>query len=228
VKRPMRSSKLAAFAMTRSQGPQRIERGRRNMKLLACKVETGIARCAVDVEMCGMSDFGHELVALLPRLRRFARSLTGQPEDTDDLVQASLERALRSRSLWEPGTRLDAWIFTIMRNLWIDQIRHRKVSGDRITVHDAEQLSGSDGRVVADCRITLADVVALIAALPGEQRAVVQSVCIDDLSYRETAERLKTPIGTVMSRLARARLALAAALDHNQAAAGVVSMTKSR
>src|SRR5918995_449409 len=132
-----------------------------------------------------MSDFGNELVALLPRLRRFARSLTGQAEDADDLVQAAIERALRSQSLWEPGTRLDAWIFRIMKNLWIDKIRHRKVSGDRTPLHDAEQLSGSDGRVVADSRITLADVEALLAALPGEQRAVVQSVCIDDLSYRE-------------------------------------------
>jgi RNA polymerase sigma-70 factor (ECF subfamily) len=174
-----------------------------------------------------MSDFGNELVALLPRLRRFARSLTGQADDADDLVQAAIERALRSQSLWEPGTRLDAWIFRIMRNLWIDQIRHRKVSGDRATLQDAEQLSGSDGRVVTDSRITLADVEALLAALPGEQRAVVQSVCIDDLSYRETAERLKTPIGTVMSRLARARLALAAGLDHTEVTAGAVNMKKS-
>jgi RNA polymerase sigma-70 factor (ECF subfamily) len=176
-----------------------------------------------------MSDFGNELVALLPRLRRLARSLTGQPDDADDLVQATLERALHSRSLWEPGTRLDAWMFRIMRNLWIDQIRQRKVRGDRTPVHDAEQLPGFDGRVVADSRITLADVATLLAELPGEQRAVVQSVCIDDLSYRETAERLKTPIGTVMSRLARARLALAAGLDLNETTAGsVVSMKKSR
>jgi RNA polymerase sigma-70 factor, ECF subfamily len=175
-----------------------------------------------------MSDFGDELVALLPRLRRFARSLTGQAEDADDLVQAALERALRSRSLWEPGTRLDAWIFRIMRNLWIDQIRHRKVSGDRTTLHDAEQLPGSDGRAVADSRITLADVERLVASLPGEQQAVIQSVCIDDLCYRETAERLNTPIGTVMSRLARARLALAARLDLNNATAEIVTMKKAR
>jgi RNA polymerase sigma-70 factor (ECF subfamily) len=175
-----------------------------------------------------MSEFGNELVALLPRLRRFARSLTGEAADADDLVQAALERALRSRSLWEPGTRLDAWIFRIMRNLWIDQIRHGKVSGDRTTLHDAEQLSGSDGRVVTDSRITLAYVEELLAALPGEQQAVVRSVCIDDLSYRETAERLNTPIGTVMSRLARARLALAAGLDHNNATADIITMKKAR
>jgi RNA polymerase sigma-70 factor, ECF subfamily len=175
-----------------------------------------------------MSDFGDELVALLPRLRRFARSLTGQAEDADDLVQAALERALRSRSLWEPGTRLDAWIFRIMRNLWIDQIRHRKVSGDRTTLHDAEQLPGSDGRAVADSRITLADVGELLATLPGEQRAVIQSVCIDEMSYREAAERLNTPIGTIMSRLARARLALAAGLDLNNATAEIVTMKKAR
>ncbi|MDQ8728103.1 RNA polymerase sigma factor [Bradyrhizobium sp. LHD-71] len=173
-----------------------------------------------------MSDFGNELVALLPRLRRFARSLTGQPDDADDLVQAALERALRSRSSWEPGTRLDAWIFRIMRNLWIDQIRHRKVRGDRTTIEAAEQLSGFDGRVVTDNRIMLADVQELLATLPGDQRAVVQSVCIDELSYREAAEHLKTPIGTVMSRLARARLALAAGLDLDEAAEAGFNLKK--
>lgn len=163
-----------------------------------------------------MSGFGDELVALLPRLRRFARSLTGRADEADDLVQATLERALRAQALWEPGTQLAAWLFRIMKNLWIDQIRRRKVEGIQTALEDAEQLSGSDGRAVAESRMMLADVKALLASLPSDQQAVVQSVCVEELSYRETAERLKTPIGTVMSRLARARLALSAGHDFNQ------------
>ncbi|MEH2535412.1 RNA polymerase sigma-70 factor (ECF subfamily) [Bradyrhizobium sp. AZCC 1588] len=165
-----------------------------------------------------MSGFGDELVSLLPRLRRFARSLTGRADEADDLVQATFERALRAQALWEPGTRLDAWLFRIMKNLWIDQIRRRKIEGAQTALEDAEHLSGSDGRAVAESRIVLADVKALLASLPSDQQAVVQSVCVEELSYRETAQRLKTPIGTVMSRLARARLALSAGLDFDQLA----------
>jgi RNA polymerase sigma-70 factor (ECF subfamily) len=157
-----------------------------------------------------MAEFSDELVALLPRLRRFARSMTGKADEADDLVQAALERALRAQSSWEPGSRLDAWMFRILKNLWIDQIRRRKMEGVQVPFDDAEQLAGSDGRAVADSRLILADVRKLLAQLPVDQQAVVQSVCVDELSYRDTADELNIPIGTVMSRLARARLALAA------------------
>ncbi len=157
-----------------------------------------------------MAEFSDELVALLPRLRRFARSLTGRADDADDLVQAALERALRAQSSWEPGSRLDAWMFRILKNLWIDQIRRRKMEGVRVPFDDAEQLAGSDGRAVSDSRLILADVGKLLAQLPVDQQAVIQSVCVEELSYRDTADELNIPIGTVMSRLARARLALAA------------------
>jgi RNA polymerase sigma-70 factor (ECF subfamily) len=157
-----------------------------------------------------MAEFSDELVALLPRLRRFARSLTGKADDADDLVQAALERALRAQSSWEPGSRLDAWMFRILKNLWIDQIRRSKMEGVRVPFDDAEPLAGSDGRAVSDSRLVLADVRKLLARLPVDQQAVIQSVCVEELSYRDTADELNIPIGTVMSRLARARLALAA------------------
>lgn len=156
-----------------------------------------------------MAEFSDELVALLPRLRRFARSLTGRADEADDLVQAALERALRAQSSWQPGSRLDAWVFRILKNLWIDQIRRRRMEGVQVPLDDAEQLAGADGRAVADSRLILADVRNLLAQLPADQQAVVQSVCVDELSYRDTADELNIPIGTVMSRLARARVALA-------------------
>jgi RNA polymerase sigma-70 factor, ECF subfamily len=157
-------------------------------------------------------DVRHQIIALLPRLRRFARALAGSREDADDLVQAACERALRAIDSWEPGSRLDSWMFRILRNLWIDQLR-RKRTERIVDQHDGEiDVAGEDGRRTAESRLELAHVRATIATLPQAQRDVLVLVCIEDLSYREAAAVLDVPVGTVMSRLARARHALAAAL----------------
>jgi RNA polymerase sigma-70 factor, ECF subfamily len=157
--------------------------------------------------------FARDLVALLPRLRRFAMSLTGSAHEADDLVQAACERAIKAHESWEPGTRMDAWLFRIAKNLWIDQIRRRKVEGPGLPLEDAPDITGMDGAAVADLRLDMADVARAIEALPADQQAVLTLICVEDLSYREAAERLDIPIGTVMSRLARARTALARHLD---------------
>lgn len=150
------------------------------------------------------------MIALLPRLRRFARGLSGSADDADDLVQGTCERALRAIGGWEPGTRLDSWMYRILRNLWIDQVRrHHPESLDEQTV----EIAGEDGRTTVETRLTLADVRAGIARLPPDQREVLVLVCIEDLSYRQAADILDIPIGTVMSRLARGRSALGAALS---------------
>ena len=153
-----------------------------------------------------------ELIALLPRLRRFARVLSGTRDEADDLVQAACERALRAIGGFEPGSRLDSWMFRILRNLWIDQLRRRKA--ERISEasdFELDSMTSEDGRHVTEQRLELAHVRTVIAGLPADQREVLALVCIEDLRYAEAAATLRVPIGTVMSRLGRARQALARA-----------------
>jgi RNA polymerase sigma-70 factor (ECF subfamily) len=159
------------------------------------------------------SAFAKDLVSLLPRLRRFALSLTGSAVDADDLVQAACERALRARVQWVPDTRLDSWVFRITQNLWIDAIRKRRTEGVAQVIDGTFDIRGEDGRLVAENALTLDEVRSALKRLPEEQRAVLLLVCADERSYQETAETLGVPIGTVMSRLARARRSLAVALN---------------
>jgi RNA polymerase sigma-70 factor, ECF subfamily len=156
------------------------------------------------------------MVALLPRLRRFAFSLTGNAEQSDDLVQDACLRALARIDQWQPGTRLDSWMYRIAQNIWFDRVRANKVRGEVVDIEAAEGIVGSDGRVVTESELTLQTVAAALARLPAEQRAVVALVCIEGTSYKEAAEITGVPIGTVMSRLARARRALAAVLNQPQ------------
>ena len=153
------------------------------------------------------------MVELLPRLRRFAVALTGDLDQADDLVQEACMRALSRVEQWQPGTRLDSWMYRIAQNLWLDRMRARKVRGEQVDVESAEALAGPDGREVVESRLTLNAVSAAMAQLPNEQRLLIALVCIDGLSYKEAAEITETPIGTVMSRLARARRELHARLE---------------
>lgn len=154
-------------------------------------------------------DFQHELIALLPRLRRFGVSLTRDRDRADDLVQWACERAWRARDQWEPGTRLDAWMFRIMRNLWIDDRRSQRHGEATSPLEDDAPIAGEDGVTTTELRSEMNAVERAIARLPEEFRSVLVLVCLDGLAYREAAEVLDIPIGTVMSRLARARVAIA-------------------
>ena len=149
------------------------------------------------------------MLAFLPRLRRFATALTGRTPDADDLVQDTVERALRNLDQFTTGTRMDSWLFRIAQNLWIDRLRSRKSRGQTVEVEQADEVS-IDGRRVVEARLMLGDTARGLAALPEEQRLVVALVLVDGLSYREAASVLQVPIGTVTSRLARGREALAA------------------
>ncbi|MCC6983848.1 MAG: RNA polymerase sigma factor [Bauldia sp.] len=162
------------------------------------------------------ADIRHQIILLLPRLRRFARGLTGSAAEADDLVQGACERALRAIGSWQPGTRLDSWLFRILRNLWIDDLRRRRIA---VSSEGPIDPPGEDGRTVTEARIDLGRVRERIAELPPAQREVLVLVCIEDLSYREAAAVLDVPIGTIMSRLARARQALAASLGESGASA---------
>jgi len=167
-------------------------------------------------------DIRDEMIALLPRLRAFARSLTRAPDQADDLVQATCLRGLDRIAQFTVGTRLDSWLFRIMRNLWIDEHRRRRPVLSLVEAPEAENVPGVDGRQAADERLALAAVEAAVAGLPEEQRSVLVLVCVEGLKYREAAEVLQVPIGTVMSRLSRARLAVAAAMDEPATGAGGV------
>lgn len=155
--------------------------------------------------------FRAELIALLPRLRRFALGLTAHPDRADDLVQAGCERALARQHQWQPGTRLDSWMYRILQNLWIDQLR----SGGReetVEQEEVENVPDRDWDSGFEAKLTLEQVVAAMGRLPEPMRLVLTLVCIDGQSYKEAAAALDVPIGTVMSRLARARLELHRAL----------------
>src|SRR5262245_3294367 len=153
------------------------------------------------------------MVAVLPRLRRFAYALTGSAEQGDDLVQDACLRALSRIDQWQPGTRLDSWMYRIAQNIWLDRVRANKVRGQVVDVEMAEGIVGSDGRDVAESELTLETVAAALARLPAEQRGGGALVCGEGASYKEAAEITGVPIGTVMSRLARARRALHAVVN---------------
>ena len=158
-------------------------------------------------------DFGTQLVALLPNLRRFALSLTRSRDSADDLVQVTCEKAISARATFEEGTRLDAWLFRIMRNAWIDLIRRNKTQGETIEIGEHPEVLTTDGIAIIDSTLMLKAVGGLIDKLPVEQREVLLLVCVEDLSYKQAAEVLDVPIGTVMSRLARARGTISKAME---------------
>ena len=152
--------------------------------------------------------FERELTELLPRLRRFAHALSKSGADADDLTQMTLERALRSREQWQRGTRLDSWAYRIMRNLWIDTVRARGRRGKHEAPAEEAATVGEDPREAIHASIELQKAMAAMQRLPEEQREVVALILIEGFGYREAAELLDLPIGTVSSRLVRGRTAL--------------------
>ena len=153
------------------------------------------------------------LAELLPRLRRFARGLSGSVDQADDLVQAACERALDRAHQWRPGTRLDSWLFRIVQTIWIDGRRAANVRGEHLDVVDPATLSDDRPARRVEAELTLVAVRKAILALPDHHRAVLLLVCVEGMAYRDASDVLGIPVGTVMSRLARARLALNATLN---------------
>jgi RNA polymerase sigma-70 factor (ECF subfamily) len=151
-----------------------------------------------------------QLGELLPRLRRFARVITRNVQDADDLVQSAVEKALARAEQWRPGSRMDSWMFGIMKNAWIDEIRARR---RRERVHAPEAAGLAVGDRSAESRDIALSVQAAMARLPEDQRLAVALVLIEGLSYKDAAETLGIPIGTLTSRLARGREALPALLE---------------
>ena len=150
-----------------------------------------------------------QIVALLPRLRRFARNLARNPHDADDVVQIALERALLKLDQWRRDARLDSWLFKIVRNAWIDEVRSR---GRRDRMFLPAEVGENVGDATLDREADLMSVQSAMAKLPEDQRTAVSLVLVEGLSYKEAADVLDIPIGTLTSRLARGREALQAML----------------
>ena len=157
--------------------------------------------------MAGILSFEEELSALLPRLRRFAHAMSRNSADADDLTQMTIERALRSKDQWRPGTRLHSWACTIMRNLWIDTVRSRsRKEAFEAPAVEVEKMADGGGSLEAS--VELNRVMAAMQKLPEEQREIVALILVEGFGYREASEMLQLPIGTVSSRLVRGRTAL--------------------
>ena len=157
-------------------------------------------------------DFERGLQDCLPRLRRFAHGLSRNASDADDLTQMTAERALLAQDQWVPGTRLDSWLFRIMRNLWIDTARARGRKAAYEAPPEAGESIGWDPRPGVEAAIDLERAMAAMARLPDDQREIVALILVEGFGYRETAGLLDLPIGTVSSRLVRGRTALLAML----------------
>lgn len=149
------------------------------------------------------------VVAQMPGLRRYARALTGDAWAADDLVQDTLERACGKWRLWTPGTDLRAWLFTLMHNLYLNERRGAHARIVQVPLEDVQ-----DGLIAPAAAIgDMMDLRRALLCLPDEQRAVLLLVTLEDMGYEETAAVLGIPVGTVMSRLSRARARLRELLD---------------
>ena len=157
-------------------------------------------------------DLRRQLAAELPVLRRFARALSGDPALADDLVQDCLERALAKSHLYDPARPLRAWLYTVLRNQYVSGLRRSRRSGIVKTVDD---LTGDEGAIPPDQeqRIALNTVTEALDRLSAQHREVIVLVGLEEMSYRDVSEILGVPVGTVMSRLSRAREQMRALLN---------------
>lgn len=161
-----------------------------------------------------MQNFQDQLSECVPDLWRYALSLTRNPDAADDLVQDSVERAIRKQALWEPTGSLKSWLMKLLLN----QFRNNLASGRaRPPAMPIEDLAVEpQAKETLGGRLDLADTAKALAGLPSEQRETLLLVVLGGVSYREAAEALDVPLGTLMSRLARARAALRLALGQTQ------------
>lgn len=158
--------------------------------------------------MTASVEFTDQLLALLPKLRRFARTLSGSVDEGDDIVQSVCERALEKAEQFEIGTRFDSWMYRIVQTVWIDRLRHQSRRETGVDPAELASYPGGDSVGMIEDKVALAQARRAIAKLPVDLREVLVLVSIEELPYREAAEVLGIPIGTVMSRLSRARLTL--------------------
>lgn len=168
-----------------------------------------------EVGSVGAADLRSQIVEVLPRLRRFCLTLARTPDGGDDLCQAAVERALARADQFIPGTRLDSWMYRIAQNIFIDERRRLKTRGTEVDVDSAFDMTGEDGVKIVEGRSDMERARMALLALPEEQRTLMTLVVLDGMSYRDAAALLGIPIGTVMSRIARARRAIDQQINGN-------------
>jgi RNA polymerase sigma-70 factor (ECF subfamily) len=164
-----------------------------------------------------------DLVAAIPRLRRYARVLTGEATRADDLVQETLARAWEKRRLWTAGTDLRAWLFTIMHNVFVNQRALARREAGNVSLDgddDGNTAWQIPVRATQQTRVELIEVLREVARLPVDQRAVLVLAAVEEMRYEEIAAALSIPVGTVMSRLSRAREKLRRAAGASAESAG--------
>jgi RNA polymerase sigma-70 factor (ECF subfamily) len=174
------------------------------------RVKPSVASLTREARVLSTS-FEDGIIALLPRLRRFAAGLTRNLAEGDDLCQMTIERALKARHQWAEGTRLDSWIYRIMRNLWIDEIRASKRRQQTFVEEEAGLREGAGGD--QEARAELGFVGRAMAKLPDEQREAVLLVMVEGYGYQEAAAIIGCPVGTLSSRFVRGRDALQKMLE---------------
>ncbi|MBI2318628.1 MAG: sigma-70 family RNA polymerase sigma factor [Betaproteobacteria bacterium] len=150
----------------------------------------------------------HSIIDHIPRLRRYARALVGDRHSADDLVQDTLERACNKFHLWRAGSDLRAWLFTVMHNVFVNQVRSARYQLEQAV----EEVPVVLVRETQGDALELAEVERALRRLPAEQREVLLLVAVEQMSYAEVSRALSVPIGTVMSRLSRARERMRAAM----------------
>jgi len=160
-----------------------------------------------------------DLIEHLPRLRRYARALTRDASQADDLVQDTLERALLKLDLWRPGSDLRAWLFTLMHNLFVNRVRTGRLQETELD--EARDIPVSGGQMEA---LALRDIHTALGRLPAEQREVILLVGLEQFGYAEAARILGVPVGTVMSRLSRGRERLRQLLTSEETNAAIVKL----
>ena len=167
------------------------------------------------INLGGDSKFESEIRSLIPRLRRYARALTGDGMRADDLVQETLARGWEKRALWQVGSDLRAWLFAIMHNLFVNELRRRELPATDLAA--ASDLPAADWP--PDESLAIRDLARGLAELSVEQRAVILLVGLEGMRYEDAARVLSVPIGTVMSRLSRARDQLRLSMEGSAAQA---------
>ena len=158
-------------------------------------------------------NFKNALLAIMPRLKRYAKVLAVTPESSDDLLQATLERALKKQEQWQEDTHLDRWLFTIMSSIWKNEIRSRVVRQGNGLTEDVYLLSDSSNENRRDRTLLYEQVFREVMVLPENQRVAILLIYVEGIKYQEAADILDIPLGTLMSRLARARMSLAEKFD---------------
>ena len=171
-----------------------------------------------------MSEFGQLLVSEIPALRRYACKLTRDAVEAEDLVQNCLTRALLKKELWQPGTDLRRWLFTMLYHQRITALRRARRERDNLG--EAGQALAAAAAADPASRLLADELVEAISALPAGQREAIRLVAIGDMDYTEAAERMAVPIGTLRSRLARARVTLRRFVDDNPDPGVIVSLRR--